>query len=189
MVDKIIFKNKFEEAQKKLAMREEEFKKQLREANQEMTLAKEELIRIANDNANQINALQQGELNIQRVELNVGEIKIKHKNVYLEKYSIWAPDDKARQEVLDNERALMKKQILKEFKKQITDLEANVLAYQDLLMTKELEIQKLEEKLRVTASVDESPLKLTIESLQIQLKEKMTIIEDLRTGLGGNGWC
>ena len=57
-------------------MREEEFKKQLREANQEMTLAKEELIRIANDNANQINALQQGELNIQRVELNVGQIKI-----------------------------------------------------------------------------------------------------------------
>ena len=109
--------------------------------------------------------------------------------MYLEKYSIWAPDDKARQEVLETERVLMKKQILKEFKKQITDLEANVLAYQDLLMTKELEIQKLEEKLRVTSSVDESPLKLTIESLQIQLKEKMTIIEDLRSGLNSNGWC
>lgn len=110
-------------------MREEEFKKQLREANQEMTLAKEELIRIANDNANQINALQQGELNIQRVELNVRQIKIETKNLYLEKYSIWVPDDKARQEVLEKERILMKKQILKEFKKQITDLEANVLAY------------------------------------------------------------
>lgn len=110
-------------------MREEEFKKQLREANQEMTLAKEELIRIANDNANQINALQQGELNIQRVELNVRQIKIETKNLYLEKYSIWVPDDKARQEVLEKERILMKKQILKEFKKQITDMEANVLAY------------------------------------------------------------
>jgi len=42
---------------------------------------------------------------------------------------------------MEEERALLKKEIRIEFRDRIADLEANILAYQDLLIQKETEIK------------------------------------------------
>ncbi len=71
------------------------------------------------------------------------EVKVIPKDVFLDRIIITASDD-ARVTVLDRERKLIKDEFAKLYKKQIAELEANILAYQDLLMTKEVKIKMLE---------------------------------------------
>ena len=49
----------------------------------------------------------------------------------------------AKLELMDRERQELRKIIREEFRKRIEDLEANILAYEDLLITKEEDIRLL----------------------------------------------
>ena len=66
--------------------------------------------------------------------------------------------DQDRIAVLDRERQLIKSQFDKFYKRQIQDLEANILAYQDLLMAKEIEMQRIQKELIEKSSIDVSSL-------------------------------
>ena len=91
--------------------------------------------------------------------------------------------------VLDRERKLIKLQFQKLFKKQIQDLEANVLAYQDLLLTKEVSIKRMERDLFERETDNKhAHLQAEIFNLKKVLEEKLRIIEELRAKTGGE-WC
>ena len=82
----------------------------------------------------------------------------------------------------------MKAQFEKKYKKQFEELQANILAYQDLLMIKELENNKLEKKLRESVQSDESEsLKIQIKSLEDQLKVKQNEIGELEKTIKNSG--
>lgn len=93
--------------------------------------------------------------------------------------------DQAKVTVLDRERKLIKAQFQKLFKKQIQDLEANVLAYQDLLLTKEVMIKRFEKDL-LNSKIENTQAHLIAEihNLKIVLQEKLQVIEELRTKTG-----
>jgi len=88
----------------------------------------QELVLIVQKNEQQIKAVQSGELQIQRIELDMTKIKVCEKKIFLDRHIIEASDN-ARLTVLDRERQLIKAQFEKLYKKQIQELEANVLAY------------------------------------------------------------
>ena len=75
----------------------------------------------------------------------MAEIEVREKKIFLDRHIIEA-SDQARVTVLARERELIQKQFEKLNKKQVQELEANILAYQDLLMTKELRIKDLEKE-------------------------------------------
>lgn len=68
-------------------------------------------------------------------------------------------------------------------------MEANVLAYQDLLLTKEMYIKRMEKELLDRENSDRTlHLQAEIHNLKKVLEEKLTLIEELRTK-GGGDWC
>lgn len=115
------------------------------------------------------------------------EVKILEKEIFLDRHIIEASDN-ARVTVLERERKLIKDQFEKLFKKQIQDLEANILAYQDLLMTKEIKIKMLEQEALERSQVDTNALTVEITNLKQVLQEKLQIIEELRQKVGVD-WC
>ena len=139
----------------------------------------QELVLIVQKNEQQIKAVVSGELEIHRIELDVAKIEVREKRIFLDKHIIEA-SDQARLTVLDRERQLIKVQFEKLYKKQIQELEANVLAYQDLLMTKELSIKKLEKDCIETTVPDTTALQVELSNLKMVLQEKLTLIEELR---------
>lgn len=48
-------------------------------------------------------------------------------------------------EILEQERILIRKELKQEMKRDISNLKANILAYQDLLVTKEAEIRAMQQ--------------------------------------------
>lgn len=68
--------------------------------------------------------------------VNQLNVQVLEKKMYLDRHVIEA-SDKAKVTVLERERTLIANQFKKLYKKQVMALEANVLAYQDLLITKE----------------------------------------------------
>ena len=60
-------------------------------------------------------------------------------------------------------------------------MEINILAYQDLLLTKDAQIKQLESQIiRQESPVDDSALELEIKNLNKILLEKQSIIEQLK---------
>lgn len=55
-------------------------------------------------------------------------------------------------------------------------------------MTKELHIEKLEKELLARNAVDENKYKIELDNLKVVLEEKLKLIEQLRSQLGGD-WC
>lgn len=64
-------------------------------------------------------------------------------NIEVPKINIVKWDYDAKLELTEKERQELRKSIRDEFRKRIEELEANILAYQDLLITKEEEISIL----------------------------------------------
>ena len=91
-----------------------------------------ELIELVKKNEAQIkaasNPLQAGHPEIKIVELYQAKIEVREKKIFLDRHIIEASDE-AKFTVLENERKLIKEQFQKLFRKQIEDLEANILAY------------------------------------------------------------
>lgn len=100
------------------------------------------------------------------------EVKVIPKDLFLDRI-IYRPSDAARVEVLEAERRLIKDEFAKLYKKQIAELEANILAYQDLLMTKEIKIKMLEQEALERSELDISVLTVEITNLKQVLSEKL----------------
>ena len=87
-----------------------------------------------------------------------------------------------RNKLMEEERAILKKEIRIQFSEKIKELEANIFAYQDLLIIKETEIKayatELHELQRFKGGVNEAKL---IESLKKLVAEKASEIEHLKT--------
>lgn len=114
-----------------------------------------------------------------RIVMDDVKIEIREKQIFLDKHIIEASDH-AKFTVLDRERKLIKEQFEKLFKKQLRELEANVLAYQDLLMTKEIRIRALEKDLIDATAANRTALEAEIEELKQTLELKLILIEDLK---------
>jgi hypothetical protein len=76
------------------------------------------------------------------VELESTRVRIVEKLLEMPQYIIKENYD-AKLELIERERQELRKVLREEFRKRIEDLEANILAYQDLLITKEDEIHTL----------------------------------------------
>lgn len=63
-------------------------------------------------------------------------------------------DVDAKLELTEKERMAIRNNVVGEFKMRIEELEANILAYQDLLITKEGDINELNEKLSKILEID-----------------------------------
>ena len=66
--------------------------------------------------------------------------------IEVDKFIIEASNE-AKVAVLEREREEITKDVQREFRKRLADMEVNILAYQDLLLTKDAEIKTLEAKL------------------------------------------
>ena len=86
----------------------------------------------------------------------------------------------------ERERKEIKKEVRAEFKKKIEELEANILAYQDLLMTKDAEISQLAERLRQSASGTDLE-KIFIEEFKKQINDlecQIAVVKNKETDIG-----
>jgi len=88
-------------------------------------------------NEKQISKVTKGEPQFEKIEIKPEQFTVKTRPIYLNRAIIEASDH-ARVTVLQRERELIKAELERTHSKTVQDLEANVLAYQDLLMTKEL---------------------------------------------------
>lgn len=173
-----MYKTKFEDVQKRLNLQQEEFNWQIKKIEENLIEKERELVEIVQINERNINMVRQtevvkGEPVFHRIELQNAKLEIKEKKIFLDKIVIEA-SDQAKVTVLDRERKLIKAQFSKLFKKQIQDLEANVLAYQDLLLVKEITIKRFEKDL-MESKIENSHANLMVElkNLKIVLQEKL----------------
>lgn len=109
---------------------------------------------------------------VKQIDCEPERVNITNTIYYLDRFVIEA-SDKARSTVLERERQLIKEQFDKMFKKQVKELEANVLAYQDLLMTKELFIRSLELQLQEKGDWDTGRYQYEISRLNEIIDEKI----------------
>ena len=107
------------------------------------------------------------------------EIKIEqamhqvHERVILVDKVVIEASHEAKVAVLEREREEIKEDVKREFRKRLADMEVNILAYQDLLLTKDAEIKSLEAKLLTQETgPDESALLNEIEQLKKLLLDK-----------------
>jgi len=103
------------------------------------------------------------------VSANVEKPTIVTREVELIKY-VLKEDEEKKMKLTERERKEIKKDLRFEFKKKIDELEANILAYQDLLMTKDAEISQLAERLRQSTSSCDLE-KIFIEEFKKQIKD------------------
>ena len=128
----------------------------MKEKNDFLLKKEHELVELVKKNEEQINKLGaqgqviveggKGEPEIQRIELWKAKIEVREKSIFYDRH-VYKIMDQDRIAVLDRERQLIKQQFDKLYKKQVQDLEANILAYQDLLMAKEIEMQRMQKEL------------------------------------------
>ena len=115
-------------------------------------------------------------MRIERIVPQVIEKVVKIEKI-VEKESL-----ETRNKLMEEERALLKKEIRIQFSEKILELEANIFAYQDLLIAKETEIKayatELHELQTFKGGVDQTKL---IESLKKLVAEKASEIEHLKT--------
>ena len=126
-----------------------------------------ELVELVKKNEEQISKISQlgtvvnnggnGEPEFHRIELEKAVIEVREKSIFYDRH-VYKVMDQDRIAVLDRERQLIKSQFDKFYKRQIQDLEANILAYQDLLMAKEIEMQRIQKELIEKSSIDVSSL-------------------------------
>ena len=95
----------------------------------------------------------QHDTEVRVITIDEVKVEVRPKYVFLDRFVIEL-SDKARELVLERERNLIKAQFEKLFKQQIQDLEANILAYQDLLMIKDDRIKILEKEALEMTKVD-----------------------------------
>lgn len=117
--------------------------------------------------------------NFVRMEVTIP--KIIEKVITIEKF-VERESDQARTKLMEEERALLRKEIKLEFGDRISELESNILAYQDLLIEKETEIKAYATELarlqQFKGGLKEAQL---IESLKKLIAEKQKEIEALKT--------
>ena len=138
-----------------------------------------ELREIVEKNNLSIEKIERGELQVERIEVYKANIEVKEKMVYLDRHIIEA-SDKARVTVLDREIKKINEQVHRRFKRDLEELEANVLAYQDLLICKDLTIGELEDDLNHGDRYDKKVLQEEIVHLKEVIETKISVIEDLR---------
>jgi hypothetical protein len=95
-------------------------------------------------------------------------------------------DEVKKMRLTERERKEIKKEVRAEFKKKIEELEANILAYQDLLMTKDAEISQLAERLRQSASGTDLE-KIFIEEFKKQINDlecQIAVVKNKETDIG-----
>jgi hypothetical protein len=105
------------------------------------------------------------------VELATTKVNIVQKTLDVPQYII-RESPEAKLELLERERQELRKIIREEFRKRIEDLEANILAYEDLLITKEEDIRLLLLQISKSITPDMSEhAKETIGKLNFTVKE------------------
>lgn len=105
------------------------------------------------------------------VELATTKVNIVQKTLDVPQYII-RESPEAKLELLERERQELRKNIREEFRKRIEDLEANILAYEDLLITKEEDIRLLLLQISKSITPDMSEhAKETIGKLNFTVRE------------------
>ena len=105
------------------------------------------------------------------VELATTKVNIVQKTLDVPQYII-RESPEAKLELLERERQELRKIIREEFRKRIEDLEANILAYEDLLITKEEDIRLLLLQISKSITPDMSEnAKETIGKLNFTVRE------------------
>ena len=107
--------------------------------------------------------------------------------ITLDRHLIQASDS-AKATVLERERILIQQDLERQYKKKIQQLEANILAYQDLVITKEVDLKRLEKKYQGSQAFEKSLYTAKIQNLEAVIEEKIKIIEQLKAK-GAADWC
>ena len=165
-VKNAMYKTKYEDLERRYGLQEQQFEKRMKEIHESLSKAESQLIMLSEQWAEQnatIEKLQAGEMNkdddgepktLTKIQIETREVQIPIDKVIIE------ASDKARITVLNRERELIKERFSKIYKKQVQELEANILAYQDLVITKQVQLDELEKEL--AGREDATQLKVTI---------------------------
>ena len=141
------------------------------------------LSQIAEQKAELMALLEKNEKQIKKAEtfeernivINIEQAKheVHERKIYVDKFIIEASHE-AKVAVLEREREEITQDVQREFRKRLADMEVNILAYQDLLLTKDAELKILEAKLlnQDGAGPDQSALLSEIEQLKQLLISK-----------------
>ena len=131
--------------------------------------------------------IERGELRFEKIEVQKTDFVVKEVMICLDRHIIEA-SDKARVTVLDREIKKITEQVNRRYKKEIEELEANVLAYQDLLICRDMLIQELEEDLNQGDKFDKKVLMETIDKLKRDVEIKISVIEEYKRKERSD-WC
>ena len=135
--------------------------------------------------------LQENEAQIKKAENSEGQAKnivikvtqaeqVVHVRPIAQPEYVYVADPDIRVQVLERERQEITEKVRGEYKKKLADMKINILAYQDLLLTKDDQIKRLEAQVRrEIGAPDESASQTQIEELNKLLLEKQNIIEEL----------
>ena len=128
--------------------------------------------------------LQENEAQIKKAESNEGQAKnivikvtqaehVVHVRPIETPTYVYVADPDIRVQVLERERQEITEKVQGEYKKKLADMKINILAYQDLLLTKDDQIKRLEAQVRrEVGTPDESASQTQIEELNKLLLEK-----------------
>ena len=90
-------------------------------------------------------------------------------------------------EILEQERVLIRKELKQEMKRDISNLKANILAYQDLLVIKEAEIRAIQGSLSEYGNEGDNnfddKLRIELENIRESYREKIETIAKLEQAL------
>ena len=104
-------------------------------------------MRMLQENEAQIKKAENKEAQAKNIVINIQQAEhVVHVRPIQTPTYVYCVDPEARVQVLESERKEIEVRVRKEQKKQIADMEINILAYQDLLLTKDAEIKSLEAK-------------------------------------------
>ena len=147
IVNQARYKRELDELKEKVKINTEKQNETIARINKENNDEQERLMRMLQENEAQIKKAENKEAQAKNIVINIQQAEhVVHVRPIETPTYVYCVDPEARVQVLESERKEIEVRVRKEQKKQIADMEINILAYQDLLLTKDAEIKSLEAK-------------------------------------------
>ena len=172
IVNQARYKRQVDELKEKDQLQKEEFSSQVRGYLADITDSESRVRQMIMQNDAQIKKVES--INNKDFVINVTQAKheVHYREIKVDKIVLQASHE-VKVAVLERERDEITEDVRREFRKRLADMEVNILAYQDLLLTKDAEIRTFEAKLVHQETGDTaSGLVSEIEQLKALLIEK-----------------
>ena len=145
IVNQARYKRELDELKEKVKLTAAQQQETIARINKENNDEQERLMAMLQENEAQIKKAENTEAQAKNIVINIQQAEhVVHVRPIETPTYVYCVDPEARVRVLESEREEITQKVQREYRKKIADMEINILAYQDLLLTKDAEIKSLE---------------------------------------------